>query len=158
MDVDARAITQLFETASLGAPQNAVGFVMWRIVHRYQREVDQALQPLDLTHLQFITLTLVAWMSRTGEAAPQSGVASFGDIHPMQVSNVMKALERKTMIQRARSSGNALAKDVTITTTGMAALEAALPLVIAVQARLFGDEGRPGGGLLDALVRIDRGG
>ncbi len=47
MDSDARAITQLFETVSLGAPQNAVGFVMWRVVHRYQREVEQALRALD---------------------------------------------------------------------------------------------------------------
>jgi len=158
MDADARAIMQMFETVSLGAPQNAVGFVMWRIVHRYQREVDQALQGLDLTHLQFITLTLVAWMSRTGDAAPQAEVARFGDIHPMQVSNVLKALERKGLVRRSPSPGKALAKDVAITSAGMVVLKAALPLVIAVQARLFGEEGRPGGALLDALVRIDQGG
>jgi len=103
MDSDARAITQLFETVSLGAPQNAVGFVMWRVVHRYQREVEQALRALDLTHLQFVTLSLVAWMGRGGEAVTQSDLARFGDIHPMQVSNVLKALEQKGMVQRGLS-------------------------------------------------------
>ena len=155
MNPDARAIKELFATISLGAPQNAVGFVMWRVMHRYQREVEQALRPVDLTHLQFVTLTLVAWMAQDGEAATQSELAKFGDIHPMQVSNVLKAIEQKRMVRRTMSVGNTLAKQVTMTPTGMTALRAALPLVIVVQGRLFGDQGRPGGGLLDALVRID---
>ena len=157
MNPDARAIKELFATISLGAPQNAVGFVMWRVVHRYQREVEQALRPMDLTHLQFVTLTLVAWMAQDGDVATQSELARFGDIHPMQVSNVLKALEQKRMVLRAPSRGNALAKQVAMTSTGMTALREALPLVIGVQGRLFGDQGRPGGRLLDALVRIDSG-
>ena len=155
MNPDARAIKELFATISLGAPQNAVGFVMWRVMHRYQREVEQALRPMDLTHLQFVTLTLVAWMAQDGDAATQSELARFGDIHPMQVSNVLKALEQKRMVRRTPSLGNTLAKQVAMTPTGMKALREALPLVIGVQGRLFGDQGRPGGSLLDALVRID---
>ena len=155
MNPNARAIKELFATISLGAPQNAVGFVMWRVMHRYQREVEQALRPMDLTHLQFVTLTLVAWMAQDGEAATQSELARFGDIHPMQVSNVVKALEQKRMVRRTPSLGNTLAKQVAMTPTGMTVLREALPLVIAVQGRLFGDQGRPGGSLLDALVRID---
>src|SRR5664279_4436500 len=115
MSADASAIAQMFETISLGAPQNAIGFVMWRIVHRYQREVEQALRPMDLTHLQFVTLTLVAWMTRTGDKATQSELARFGDIHPMQVSKVLKALEQKKLVERTPAPGNALAKRVAIT-------------------------------------------
>ena len=155
MNPDGLAIKELFATISLDAPQNAVGFVMWRVVHRYQREVEQALRPMDLTHLQFVTLTLVAWMARDGEAATQSQLARFGDIHPMQVSNVLKALEQKRIVRRTPSPANALAKQVAMTPTGMTALREALPLVIEVQGRLFGDQGRPGGRLLNALVRID---
>ncbi len=156
MSADARMIAEMFETISLGAPQNAVGFVMWRVVHRYQREVERVLRPLDLTHLRFVILTLVAWMARSGELATQAEVARFGDIHPMQVSNVIKALERKGMVVRTLAPDNALARHVAITSTGMTALRAALPLVIEVQANLFGNEGRPGGSLLETLVRLDR--
>lgn len=79
MKDDARAIVDLFETVSLGAPQHAVGFVMWRVMHRYIREVDQVLRPFDLTHLQFTLLTLVAWTARSGEISNQSELARFGD-------------------------------------------------------------------------------
>lgn len=155
MDNDTRAITKLFETVSLGAPQNAVGFVMWRVMHRYVRAVDRALGRLDLTHLQFTTLTLLAWMAREGDAVTQAELARFGDIHPMQVSNILKALERKAMVGRMPKPGGGMAKNVAITPAGLAGLRGALPLVIAVQRELFGEEGAAGGGLLAALVRID---
>ena len=155
MKPDAHTITAMFEDTSLGAPERAVGFVMWRIVHRYQREVDQALRPLDLTHLQFVMLTLVAWQARSGKPATQAELARFGDIHPMQVSNVLKALEQKGAIQRTPAPANALAKHVEITAAGLSSLVQALPIVIEVQARLFGDEGKPEGVLLAALLQID---
>ena len=155
MTVESEQIREMFETASLGAPENAVGFVMWRITHRYQREVDQALKALDLTHLQFVTLALVAWMARDGRPAQQAEIARFGDIHPMQVSKVAGALETKAMIARVGTKGPGPAKSVTVTAAGLDALRTALPIVISVQQRLFGDDGRPGGSLLKALLRIE---
>lgn len=154
MRSDARAITDLFEKVSLGAPEKAVGFVMWRVMHRYIREIDRCLKPLDLTHLQFTTLALAAWMARAGEAPNQSELARFGDIHPMQVSTILKALEHKRMILRTPAADNALAKRVSITGSGLDTLRNALPLVIDVQEKLFGPEGRAGGSLLGLLVRI----
>ncbi len=153
--MDKNALAELFATASLGAPENAVGFVMWRVVHRYVREVDQALAPLDLTHLQFQTLALAGWLNRTGGPVTQSGLATSGDIHPMQVSQILKTLERKGFVARARSAEDVRAKRVEVTDSGGAALRAAMPLVIEVQHRIFGDEGLPGGSLLNTLLRLD---
>ena len=154
MTKHARAIAALFETASLGAPENAIGFVLWRAFHRYQRDIDRALVPLGLTHLQFTTLTLAAWLSRTGEEVTQSALARLGDIHPMQVSLMLKALEQKAMIVRPRSQSDIRAKSIEVTTAGLAVLRRALPVAIAVQQQVFGAQGRPGGSLLTALLAI----
>ena len=156
MENNAKAITEMFETVSLGSPQNAVGFVLWRVMHRFQREADRVLKPHDLTHLQFTTLALAAWMSRDNRPVTQSELARFGDIHPMQVSNVIKALDGKAMVARTRAPGNALAKHVAITETGLNALRVTLPLMIELQQAMFGAEGTPGGGLLETLVRISQ--
>ena len=149
------AATRLFETVSLGSPQNAVGFVLWRVVHRYQREIDQRLAPIDLTHLQFTTLILVAWLGQRGDPVNQSLLARFGEIQPMQVSHMLKTLEAKGMVARARSAADVRAKDIAVTAAGLKALRRALPVVIEVQQRLFGDDGKPGGALLGALLRAD---
>lgn len=156
MSSDTETLANLFATVSLGAPENAVGFVLWRVVHRFQREVDRALAELDLTHLQFTVLTMGAWLAKSGEPATQAELARFGDIHPMQVSHMLKALEAKGMIVRAPKPAHALAKVVAITPAGVRTLRQALPVVIDVQRRLFGDEGAPGGTFLATLLQFDR--
>ena len=145
----------MFNEASLGAPENAVGFVMWRIVARYQREIDRALAPVDLTNLQFITLALVAWFGRKGSPVTQIELARSAGIHPMQVSQTLKALESKKMVSRRLSKSDTRAKRVEVTSTGFKALQTAFPKAIAVQSQLFGETGRPGGSLLEELLEID---
>lgn len=152
MTADLQTLADLFENETLGAPDNAVGFVLWRVVHHYVREIDRALAAIDLTHLQFTVLAITAWMARSGEPVTQVDVAQFGDIHPMQVSQVLKTLETKGMVTRARSTTDTRAKRVEVSEAGVAALRQAMPLAIAVQERLFGEAGAPGGSLLTALV------
>jgi DNA-binding MarR family transcriptional regulator len=148
-------LDDLFDTVSLGAPDNAIGFVLWRVVHRYQRELDRALVPLDLTHLRFMTLVMVAWLERQNGSVQQSDLVRLGDIQPMQVSHMLKALESKGFVTRSRSADDVRAKHVGITTAGTAVLHKALPIAIDVQRRLFGEDGGPGGSLLAALLRVD---
>lgn len=158
MAANPSALAELFRRETLGAPENAVGFVLWRVVHRYVREIDRALDPVGLTHLQFTALAMAAWMAHAGQSVTQVALARLGDIHPMQVSQVLKTLEAKNMIARPRSRADARARHVEITETGIVALRQAMPLVIAVQVRLFGAAGKPGGEFLAALRRIEEGG
>ena len=155
MAADSRTLAELFEHETLGAPQNAVGFVLWRVMHRYTRDIDRALEPIGLTHLQFTLLAMAAWMARSGEPVTQIALALFADVHPMQVSQVLKALDGKGMVVRPRSKTDTRARHIDVTERGVAALQQSMPLVIAEQARLFGEGGKPGGDLLAALLRID---
>ncbi len=149
------AIADLISTASSGAPRNAIGFVLWRITHRYQREVDRVLLKLDLTHLQFVTLVLIGWLGRSGGPITQADIARFGDIHQMQVSSVVKALLEKELVCRERLRQGGKAWSVALTVTGVDRLRLALPAVAEVQQQIFGDDGKPGGDLLSRLVAID---
>ncbi|KAA9162019.1 MarR family transcriptional regulator [Amycolatopsis acidicola] len=154
MNAEARELTDLFATSSLGAPEKAVGFVLWRVLHRYVREIDHALAPLDLTHLQFTTLTMAAWLARSGEPVTQAALARHGDISTMQVSHMLKALEGKAMVTRPRSEKDVRSKEIRVTTTGVAVLREALPVAIEVQRRLFG----AGDELLTRLLEVEEAG
>jgi DNA-binding MarR family transcriptional regulator len=157
MGNDADAITDLFATLGFGSPDRAVGFVLWRVLHRYIREADRVLADFGLTHLQFQTLALAAWLSRTGEAVNQAELARSGDMSAMQVSQMMKALERNGCVRRTPSSTDVRAKNVEITDKGLTTLRTALPQMVDLQRRLFGEEGAPGGSLLTALHRAEAG-
>lgn len=150
-------IREVFDTVSFGAPEKAVGFVLWRIVHRYMREVDRALVPLDLTHLQFMTLAMVAWLGRTADPVTQSDVAAHGDIHPMQVSLMLKALEHKGFVVRQRSGADVRVKHLELTREGIALLRQSLPIVVTVQKTLFGELADVDGDFLKTLLQLDLG-
>jgi DNA-binding MarR family transcriptional regulator len=156
VNASANAIRRMFGDVSLGSPENAIGFVFWRITARYQREVDRALEPLSLTNLQFVSLALSAWFARSGDAANQAQLARFGGIHPMQLSQMLKALEAKGFVARHRSSTDSRAKEVFVSQSGLLVLKKAFPLVIQIQTKLFGDAGRPNGHLHKILVQTDR--
>ena len=155
MPIDRTELAQMFATASLGSPRQAIGFVLWRVTHLYERKLEQALRPVDLTHLQFTLLALVAWTQKEGDSPNQAELARAGGIHVMQVSNVLKALERKALIVRSVAEGNPTAKSVTVTTEGLNRLRAAFPIAIEVQRLLFGDAGRPDGSLLTSLHDVE---
>ena len=115
MNSDQRALADLFSATSLRQPEDSVGFLLWRVAHRHQREIDRACAALDLTHLQHAVLMMSAWLGRSGERVGQSGLAAFSGIHPMQLSNVLKTLEEKGLIARARSDADTRVKHVTVT-------------------------------------------
>ena len=157
MKNDAAALTELFATLSLGAPENAIGFVLWRLAHRFQREADRVLASTDLTHLQFTTLTMAGWLGQSGKLVPQAEIARFCGMHPMQVSLMLKALEAKGLIARERDTAHVRAKRVAITPAGAATLRRALPEMIELQHRLFGEEGRPERRVLGDLLKLEKG-
>lgn len=148
------ALHGLFSSVSLGAPEKAVGFVLWRVMHRYKRAIDRALAPADLTHLQFTALAMAAWLAKSGAPVTQAALAKAGDIHPMQVSLVLKALEAKGLLTREQDLLDIRTKRLAVTPTGVSVLSEAMPIVLAVQRRMFGAAGTEGG-LLAALLQVE---
>ena len=70
----------------------------------------------------------------------QPDLGRFSSIHPMQLSNVLKALEAKGLLARPRSEADSRTKHVELTPKGSETLARALPLVQAAQSRFFGDD------------------
>ena len=155
MAVQKDALRRMFAEESLGAPEHAIGFVLWRVTSRYQREMDRVLAAVDLSNLQFVTLALVGWLQRSGTVATQIELSRFGGIHPMQLSQMLKILEAKQFVMRRRDSTDSRAKQVTLTLRGFETLRKALPHAMEVQIRLFGEAGAKGSALLQALLQLD---
>jgi DNA-binding MarR family transcriptional regulator len=154
MKIKGNELQEMFASASLGAPERAIGFVLWRMFHRYQRAIDRGMAPLDLTHLQFTVLTLVAWAARHGEEVSQAELGRTSDIHKMQLSQILKTLESKGWVQRVPSRVDVRMKNVQLTRTGLTRVRRALPVAIAVQRRLFGEAGMPDGDLLKTFTTL----
>lgn len=147
-------------TAPVGgfaAPQESPGFLLWRATLRWQRNISSALRPLELTHVQFVLLASLWWLSAHSnppdQPPSQRQVADHAGTDVMMTSQVVRVLEARGMITRAPDPTDARVKRLTITDTGRRRAEQAITIVEAVDADFFSavrDQGR----LLEVVHRL----
>lgn len=111
------------------SPEESPGYLLAQLTLLWQRKQKKALDPLDITHTQFVLLTSIAWLSNNNENVTQVEIASFNNFDRMMVSKVLRTLENKKLIYRQEHSTDTRAKIVTITTSGKGILQSALTQV-----------------------------
>lgn len=125
------------KASQFAVPEDSTGFLLWQVVHLWQRQIEAALAELDITHLQFVLLTGIGWLTRNGDLLTQVQLAEFCKINVMQISQVARRLEVKELIQRSAHPTDTRAKVMNLTANGVAILDRALPLVEGLDAEFF---------------------
>lgn len=141
-------------------PQDSPGFLMWRATLRWQRTIAAALGPVGLTHVQFVLLASVWWLSEqagsTRQLPSQRAVAEHADTDVMMTSQVLRALERRGLLIRTGDPTDARVKRLTVTQNGRRLAEQAITLVEQADASFF-DHVQPSTPLLDLLRQLNEG-
>lgn len=122
-------------------PQDSPGFLLWRTTLRWQRSIAGALRPLELTHVQFVLLATVWWMSEQA-AAPdrlpsQRQVAEHAAVDVMMTSQVLRTLESRGLVTRSADPVDARVKRLTVTGAGRRLAERAITVVEAADSAFF---------------------
>jgi DNA-binding MarR family transcriptional regulator len=125
------------ENSRFMVPEDSAGYLLWQVTHLWQRQMEATLAELDITHLQFVLLASIGWLTRQRELLTQVQLASFCKIDVMQVSQVVRKLEVKQLVNRSAHPTDTRAKILTLTATGSKTLNAALPLVEKLDAAFF---------------------
>jgi DNA-binding MarR family transcriptional regulator len=136
-------------------PEDSLGYRLWHVLHAYQRNLEQAISGLDLTHLQYVLLAQGAWLAHTGEVPSQARLAAASGLDKMMVSKVVRLLEDKGYVARAQHPGDPRANRVDVTSAGLAVLLAALPRARAAHDDFFeclGERKEVLGAILDELM------
>jgi DNA-binding MarR family transcriptional regulator len=124
-------------------PEDSAGFLLWQVVHLWQRQIEVALSELDITHLQFVLLAGIGWLTRNGDLLTQARLSEFCKIDVMQISQVARKLEDKALIQRSAHPTDTRAKVLILTSSGRAILEQALPIVERLDRDFFNQCDQP---------------
>ncbi|UDY36832.1 MarR family winged helix-turn-helix transcriptional regulator [Dermatobacter hominis] len=117
------------------------GFLLWHATLRWQREVAEALRPLELTHVQFVLLAGTAWLTARGGPPSQRELADHAGTDAMMTSQVVRALEQRGLIRRSDDPNDARVKRLRCTTAGRELAARAVTEVQAVDDRFFGADG-----------------
>lgn len=123
------------------APGDSPGFLLWRTTLRWQRGITAALRPLELTHVQFVLLAAVWWLSdqadTPGQLPNQRQVAAHAEADVMMTSQVLRVLELRSLLTRTADPADARVKRLTVTETGRRLAEKAVAVVEAADADFF---------------------
>lgn len=122
-------------------PQDSLGFLMWRSTLRWQRGITATLRPLELTHVQFVLLASVWWLSdqagSAGRLPSQREVADHAEVDVMMTSQVVRSLETRHLLTRAADPTDARVKRLTVTEAGRRLAIRAVAVVEAADAEFF---------------------
>ena len=99
-------------------PEASPGFLMWRAALAWQRDIAAALEPVGLTHSQFVLLACTQWLEEHGDGARQVVVATQAGMDVKTTSQVLRRLERAGLVSRQPDPKDARARIVTMTTAG----------------------------------------
>lgn len=131
------------------------GFMLWRVTNRWQAVMRRTLAPFDLTHVQFVLLAALTWRADP-EGTTQVDLAHTVRTDPMMVSQVLRALETKGLVERRADPADGRARRVLATAAGERLARAANSAVEAADDDFFGaDSGLPMR-LIEHLSRLDR--
>ena len=119
-------------------PADSPGLLLWRATLQWQRRIVAALKPVGLTHVQFVLLASVWWLTQVaGEEPNQRRVAEHAGTDPMMISQVLRVLTSKGLIARETDPSDLRAWRVGITEQGVALATRAVKIVEAADAELF---------------------
>lgn len=115
------------------------------------------MRPLELTHVQFVLLAAVWWLSDQAGAADelpsQRQVSDHAATDVMMTSQVLRLLEARRLVIRAPDPADARVKRLTVTEPGRRLAHQAVAVVEAADAKFFDRVRRPTQ-LLDALHQL----
>jgi DNA-binding MarR family transcriptional regulator len=124
-------------TSHFASAGESPGFLLWRISNAWQQRQRAALQPLGLTHVQFVLLASLVWLTQHGATVTQTDLAEQAQTDPMMTSQVVRALEARGLLTRATSVEDRRARVLSPTAAGTALAAAAITVVEAVDAACF---------------------
>ena len=108
------------------SPNDSPGYLLAHLTMLWQRKQKKALDPLDLTHTQFVLLAALGWLSKENIAVTQVDIANQSNADRMMVSKVLRTLEEKKFITRQEHETDTRAKTIRLTKTGIETLQKAI--------------------------------
>ena len=96
------------------------------------------LEPHELTHVQFVLLASLWWLTEHGDRPPtQARLAQQAGTDPMMTSQVTRKLETRGLLERASDPTDSRARRLRLTAAGRALVGRALADVEAADSDFF---------------------
>ena len=113
------------------------GFVFWQTYMLWSRKIKRALKPFQLTHTQFVILSVVAYVQQSQPVASQADVSHLSKIDKMTISTSVKTLRKNGYLSLQRHAEDARVNGLVLSEAGKAIQQQALAAIEAVDEQFF---------------------
>lgn len=133
------------------------GFLLWHATLQWQREAAAALKPLGLTHVQFVLLGSLWWLTDHGGEPSQRELADHSGTDAMMTSQVVRALGERGLLDRVADAADARVWRLVLTSSGRELAQRGVRAMVALDEEFFAPAGSPSRvlALLRRLARRD---
>ena len=122
--------------------QPTPGHLVWRLSMKWRVAVDRALAPLGLTHAQYVMLSSLYGMERSGQSPSQRELADHTGLEALYVSKLARTLDADGLIERTRDAVDTRTIRLRLTEEGRATVQPAIQEVAVLLDRLLKPLGR----------------
>ncbi|RAP32447.1 MarR family transcriptional regulator [Candidatus Marinamargulisbacteria bacterium SCGC AG-410-N11] len=120
------------------SPKDSPGLLLWQLCTIWSRKINQLLKQFNITHVQFVILANIKWLTLSKQLVTQVLIANLSKIDPVVISNVLKTLESKQLVKR-KTSKDTRFKEVKLTKEGLDLLALAISEVETFDTDFFKD-------------------
>lgn len=124
-------------TFAVEKTEDSPGFLLWQVTNLWQREIRKTLEPLGLTHSQFVLMATIHWLSLHKQDVTQVLLSTSTKIDPMTTSTVLRTLQAKGFLERQEHLTDTRAKTITLTGSGIKVIKQAVKKVEAFDQSFF---------------------
>lgn len=118
-------------------PQTIPGFVLWQVSKLWQRAMTKALQPFGIGSTEFVVLGNAVRLTMQGQVVTQTGLAEATKVDRMTISQTLRSLEKKGLLERSNTSKDKRTFHVVPTKAGIELADTALGGVIQAHSVFF---------------------
>lgn len=130
------------------------GLLFWQVSVLWQRKIRDALRLHNITHTQFVILSVTHELNEQNSCVTQNDISDFSMIDVMTVSTTLRLLEQKNFIVRENHPTDTRAKRIMNTDCGEEIIKIVTPIVEAVDNDFFFDEREQLEIFIDQLTRL----
>lgn len=139
-------------------PNNSPGFWLHHAALAWHALVEHRLKELELTHSQFMVLSVIGWLSRTGDSPNQQEIANKAGIDRMLTSRLIRRLEEAGHVVRLADDSDARVMRVGLSPAGKEVVRQAVEIVRDIDETVFGEQPDAAQKQLEAIAQTCRAG
>jgi DNA-binding MarR family transcriptional regulator len=119
-------------------PSDSLGFLLRQMFMVWRRSVESGLSEIDLTHIQFVFLIGLGWLTRQGKRARQQDLGEFCKCSRALTSQTVATLIRKGLVLRVSDTADRRSKLLTLSAAGERKVREAVPILEGVEKSFLG--------------------